>query len=145
MLFSLSCCQMVDMGKDMCLHLCVSSWHLYLFEHMYFVYSDKCFIRCRVQLGDSEKELVQFKSKWNISQLDLEFWIPVNCKYDQEEEIAHQGAQVCIYLSILSLYYTVYCINNWNDSNNNLGIIQLSALYFIDTLLNRVEPQWFPI
>lgn len=67
-LFSLSYCQMVGMRKDMCLHLCVRSWHLYLFVHMYFVCSNKCFIRCGVQSGDSERKLVQFKSKWNISQ-----------------------------------------------------------------------------
>lgn len=67
-LFSLSYCQTAGMRKDMCLHLCVSSWHLYLFVHMYFVCSNKCFIRRGVQLGDSEKEPVRFKSKWNISQ-----------------------------------------------------------------------------
>lgn len=83
---------------------------------------------------ETQKELVQFKSKWNISQYDLEFQLLVNCKYDLEKEVAHQGAKVCIYLLMLLLYYTVYCINNWNDSNYNLGTIQwLCMLYFTDT------------
>lgn len=41
-----------------------------------------------------------------------EFQLLVNCKYDLEEEVAHQGAEVCIYLVIVLLYYTVYCVNN---------------------------------
>lgn len=75
-----------------------------------------------------------FLSKtWNS-----DFWLIV--KMIWRKIVAHQGAKICIYLLMLLLYYTVYCINNWNDSNNNLGAIpRLCAPYFIDTHFSEVR------
>lgn len=41
-----------------------------------------------------------------------EFQLLVNGKYDLEKDVARQGAEVCIYILLLLLYYVVYWANN---------------------------------
>lgn len=93
-LFSLSDCQMVGMRKDMCLHLGVSSWHLYLFVHMYFVCSNKCFIRhveCsqetqRRSWYDSKASGIFLNKPWNS-----DFWLIVSMIWRKSQHLGELG------------------------------------------------------
>lgn len=101
--------------------------------------------QCNRELREGAGMILKQVKYFSIS---LEFQLLVNCKYDLEEEVVHQGTKVCIYLLMLLLYYTAHCINNWNDSNNNLGIIQLLCMpYFIDIHFSELctDPQPCPV
>lgn len=60
---------------------------------MYFVCSNKCFIRCGVQSGDSEKELFTSKASeiflnktWNS-----DFWLIVNKIWRKNQHLGELG------------------------------------------------------